>query len=72
MTKFDIVVVGAGPGGAMAARHAALKGASVLLVERRRFIGSERRRKRRDRRLPDMAAQCPLMLSEQELHPSDQ
>ena len=39
MTKFDIVVVGAGPGGAMAARHAALKGASVLLVERRREIG---------------------------------
>lgn len=39
MVEFDIVVVGAGPGGAMAARHAATKGASVLLIDRRREIG---------------------------------
>ena len=43
---------------------------SVLLVARCRSIASERRRKRRDSRVPDLAAQCPLTLSEVERHPS--
>jgi len=36
--KFDVVVIGAGPGGARAARRCAQKGASVALVEKE-FIG---------------------------------
>ncbi len=36
---YDIVVVGAGPAGSMAAKSAAEKGASVLLVERNAEIG---------------------------------
>jgi len=39
MNEYDVIVVGAGPGGAVAARHAAMKGASVLLVDRRKEIG---------------------------------
>lgn len=35
--RFDAVVVGAGPAGSTAARNLALDGASVLLVDRRRF-----------------------------------
>ena len=37
MTDYDVVVVGAGPAGAIAAREAARRGASVLLVERAEF-----------------------------------
>jgi digeranylgeranylglycerophospholipid reductase len=37
--RYDIIVVGGGPGGAWAAKHAAEKGASVLLLEKDRDIG---------------------------------
>ena len=37
--KYDIVVVGGGPGGSWAAKHAAEKGVSVLLLEKDREIG---------------------------------
>jgi digeranylgeranylglycerophospholipid reductase len=37
--KYDIVVVGAGPAGSMAARAAARSGAKVLLLDRRRELG---------------------------------
>jgi flavin-dependent dehydrogenase len=36
-SRWDVVVIGAGPAGAMAARELAVGGASVLLVERRGF-----------------------------------
>ncbi len=36
---YDVVVVGAGPAGAMAAQEAAVRGASVLLVEKRPAVG---------------------------------
>ena len=38
--QYDVVVVGAGPVGATAARYAALNGASVLLIEEHASIGS--------------------------------
>jgi digeranylgeranylglycerophospholipid reductase len=38
--EYDVVVVGAGPGGSVAARFAALNGASTLLLEKRQDIGS--------------------------------
>ncbi len=37
--SYDCIVVGGGPGGAWAAKHAAEKGASVLLLEKDREIG---------------------------------
>lgn len=37
--KYDVVVVGAGPAGSMAARAAAREGASVLLFDKRRELG---------------------------------
>jgi digeranylgeranylglycerophospholipid reductase len=37
--KYDVVVVGAGPAGSMAARAAARSGANVLLLDRRRELG---------------------------------
>jgi flavin-dependent dehydrogenase len=40
---YDLVIVGAGPGGLMAARTAARDGLKVLLVERRRQISNVRR-----------------------------
>ncbi len=39
MEKYDIVVVGAGPGGATAAKYAAISGASTLLLDRREEVG---------------------------------
>ena len=36
---YDIIVVGGGPGGSWAAKHAAEKGVSVLLLEKDREIG---------------------------------
>jgi NAD-dependent dihydropyrimidine dehydrogenase PreA subunit len=38
--QYDVVVVGAGPGGCIAAETAARRGLSVLLVEKRQKIGS--------------------------------
>lgn len=38
--KYDVVVVGAGPAGAIAAKYAARSGASTLLIEEHAFIGS--------------------------------
>ena len=38
--RYDVVVVGAGPGGSVAAREAARLGLSVLLLEKRQEIGS--------------------------------
>lgn len=40
MKKFDIIVVGAGPAGTTAARAAAEKGVSVLVLEKNRDIGA--------------------------------
>jgi digeranylgeranylglycerophospholipid reductase len=37
--KYDVIVVGAGPAGSMAAQHAAQAGASVLLLEKDREVG---------------------------------
>ena len=37
--SYDVVVVGAGPAGSVAARLAAASGMSVLLVEKRQEIG---------------------------------
>ena len=39
-TNYDVIVIGAGPGGSMAARTAAEKGLDVLLVEKRQEIGT--------------------------------
>ncbi len=36
----DVLVIGAGPAGCMAAREAARKGAQVLLVERKKKVGT--------------------------------
>ncbi len=38
--KYDVVVIGAGPGGSIAAKTCAEKGLSVLLVEKRQEIGA--------------------------------
>ncbi len=38
--NYDVVVIGAGPGGSLAARTCAEKGLSVLLVEKRQEIGA--------------------------------
>jgi len=37
---YDVVVVGAGPGGSMAAKSAAMQNVSVLMIEKRQEIGS--------------------------------
>ncbi len=39
MTDYDVVVVGAGPGGSIAAKTAAEKGLDVLLIEKRQEVG---------------------------------
>ena len=38
--EFDVLVVGAGPSGSTAARHAALNGARTLMIEKRTEIGT--------------------------------
>lgn len=43
MIKTDILVVGAGPSGSLAAKEAALRGADVLLIDRKSEIGSPKR-----------------------------
>lgn len=37
--RYDVIVVGAGPGGSLTAKTAALKGLDVLLIEKRQQIG---------------------------------
>ena len=37
--EYDIIVVGAGPAGSMAARYAVEQGVSVLLLEKDRDVG---------------------------------
>jgi len=39
-TDYDVIVIGAGPGGSMAAKKSAEEGLDVLLVEKRQEIGS--------------------------------
>lgn len=38
--KYDVIVIGAGPAGSLAAKYAALGGADVLLADRKREIGT--------------------------------
>ena len=38
--RYDIIVVGAGPAGSLAAKHAALGGADVLLMEKKAEVGA--------------------------------
>ena len=39
-SEYDVIVVGAGPGGSMAAKTSAEKGAKTLLIERKKEIGA--------------------------------
>jgi digeranylgeranylglycerophospholipid reductase len=39
-TDYDVIIVGAGPGGSFAAKNAAKGGASVLLIDRRKELGA--------------------------------
>lgn len=41
--EYDVIVVGAGPGGSNAAKAAAEGGLDVLLMEKRQEIGSPKR-----------------------------
>lgn len=43
MIETDVVVIGAGPAGSTAAKHAALGGAKVILVEKKSEIGAPKR-----------------------------
>lgn len=43
MIKTDILVVGAGPAGSSAAKHAALNGANVLMIDKKSEIGTPKR-----------------------------
>ena len=43
MESYDVVVVGAGPGGSGTALEAARRGLRVLMVEKRQEIGSPKR-----------------------------
>ena len=43
MIEADVIVVGAGPAGSSAAKHAALDGANVILIDKKSEIGSPKR-----------------------------
>ncbi len=43
MLETDVLVIGAGPAGSMAAKHAAMNGAKVLIVDKKSEIGSPKR-----------------------------
>lgn len=43
MIEADVIVVGAGPAGSSAAKHAALGGANVILIDKKSEIGSPKR-----------------------------
>ena len=43
MLETDILIIGAGPAGSIAAKHAALNGAKVLLVDKKSEIGTPKR-----------------------------
>ncbi|MGB4611800.1 MAG: NAD(P)/FAD-dependent oxidoreductase [Methanothermobacter thermautotrophicus] len=43
MTEVDVLVIGAGPAGSTAAKHAALGGADVLLIDKKSEIGAPKR-----------------------------
>ena len=43
MIETDVLVVGAGPAGSMAAKHAALGGADVILIDKKSEIGTPKR-----------------------------
>lgn len=43
MIETDVIVVGAGPAGSSAAKHAALGGANVILIDKKSEIGSPKR-----------------------------
>ena len=43
MIECDVVVVGAGPAGSTAAKHAALGGADVILIDKKSEIGTPKR-----------------------------
>jgi len=43
MIETDILVIGAGPAGSTAAKHAAIEGASVILMDKKSEIGSPKR-----------------------------
>ena len=40
MIETDVIVVGAGPAGSSAAKHAALGGAKVILIDKKSEIGA--------------------------------
>lgn len=46
-SEYDVIVIGAGPAGSVAARTAAREGLEVLLVEKRQEIGRRYRSRRR-------------------------
>lgn len=43
VTEIDVLVIGAGPAGSTAAKHAAMGGASVLLIDKKSEIGAPKR-----------------------------
>ena len=43
MIETDILVIGAGPAGSAAAKHAALGGADVILIDKKSEIGTPKR-----------------------------
>lgn len=43
MIRTDVLVIGAGPAGSTAAKHAALGGADVIIVDKKSEIGAPKR-----------------------------